>query len=367
MTLVPTQEEAMVADAVRALLKQADPLSSFRGRRDAGLHDDPELWLRLARDGFAAPQVPEAAGGPGMSHFAAGLVAEETGRVLASIPNISTAMAARLLVEAGATDLIAPMLAGDTRIAVALEEAPRHDPVPRSVHAAADGAGFRLSGRKRFVMDAAGADRLIVVCAQDAGAGLYLIERASPGVSVEPRDTIDGRDIADVGLDGVAVDASARLAVGATAAAALACALDVGRTLLAAELLGLAQEAFDRTVAYLKEREQFGRKIGTFQALQHRASRLFVALDIGRGVVFKALRALDESPDTASSLASLAKAVMTKSARDVLDEAIQMHGGIGVTDDIDIGLFFKRARVAGELLGDDYFHRERLAARVWEL
>ena len=134
---------------------------------------------------------------------------------------------------------------------------------------------------------------------------------------------------------------------------------------LAAELLGIAQEAFDRTLAYLNQREQFGRKIGAFQALAHRAARLHVNLELARGVVLKLFRALDDEAADASVLASLAKAVCTKTAREVMNEAVQMHGGIGVTDELDIGLFFKRARVAGEAFGDDYFQRERLARLSW--
>ena len=148
---------------------------------------------------------------------------------------------------------------------------------------------------------------------------------------------------------------------------AIAAALDLGRALLAAELLGICDEAFDRTVAYLKERRQFDRVIGSFQALQHRAARLYARLDLARGVVLAALRAIDGGDADATWLASLSKAVMTRLSRDLLVEAVQMHGGIGVTDAFDIGLFVKRGRAAGDLLGDDYFHTERLARDYWQL
>jgi alkylation response protein AidB-like acyl-CoA dehydrogenase len=151
------------------------------------------------------------------------------------------------------------------------------------------------------------------------------------------------------------------------ASEAIAAALDAGRALLAAEMLGMADEAFNRTIAYLRERKQFDRIIGTFQGLQHRAARLYSRLDIARGIVLKALRAIDEGHADATWIASLSKATMTALTRDVMIEAMQMHGGIGVTDDHDVGLFVKRARVAGELLGDDYFHTERLAAGKWGL
>ena len=153
----------------------------------------------------------------------------------------------------------------------------------------------------------------------------------------------------------------------ADAGEAIAAALDLGRALLAAELLGICDEAFDRTVAYLKERRQFDRVIGSFQALQHRAARLYARLDLARGVVLAALRAIDDNDPDATWLASLSKAVMTKLSRELLVEAVQMHGGIGVTDAFDIGLFVKRGRAAGDLLGDDYFHTERLARDYWQL
>ena len=217
------------------------------------------------------------------------------------------------------------------------------------------------------MLDGGNADLMIVSATSEDGPMLLLVEAGAPGVAITPLDLIDSRNAADVAFGDVRVGADAVLGGANGARGAIDRALDVGRVLLAAELLGMAQEAFDRTVAYLKEREQFGQKIGSFQALQHRAARLYVALDLARGVVLKALRALDEGDPATTALASLAKAVTTKTAREVMSEAVQMHGGVGVTDDFDIGLFFKRARVAGETLGDDYFHKERLAKIAWRI
>jgi alkylation response protein AidB-like acyl-CoA dehydrogenase len=211
------------------------------------------------------------------------------------------------------------------------------------------------------------AGKLIVAATTDDGVTLFLIDAEAAGIKIQPLHLVDSRNVADITFSNVKVDAEAVIGVVGSARSTIDRALDVGRALLAAELLGIAQEAFDRTVSYLKEREQFGVKIGTFQALQHRAARMYANLEVAHGVVLKALRALDEGDRAAGLLASLAKGTLTKTARDVLNEATQMHGGIGVTDEFDIGLFFKRARVAGDTFGDDYFQRERLARLAWQI
>jgi len=367
MTLVLTEEEILLVDAVRALLARAAPVSTFRALRDSGdpRRYDPDLWRELAVSGFAAPQIPERAGGIGMGYTAAGLIAEEMGRVLAASPFHSTALAAELMLDGATPDALAPLIAGESIVAVALDEGARHAPMAIATRAERDGDGFRISGLKRRVVDGGIADTLIVSAMADDGPSLFQVPGAAPGVQIRLLDLIDSRNAADVTFDNVPVGPEALIGAPGKAADRIARTLDVGNVLLACELLGIAQEAFDRTVAYLKEREQFGRKIGSFQALQHRAARQFCALELARGVVLKALRALDEADPATTQLASLAKAVLTRTAREMLNEAIQMHGGIGVTDELDIGLFFKRARAVGDWLGDDHYHRERLARIAW--
>jgi acyl-CoA dehydrogenase len=367
MTLVLTEEETLLVDAVRALLTRAAPLSRFRALRDSGdpRRYDPNLWRELAVSGFAAPQIPENAGGLGMGYAAAGLITEEMGRVLAASPFHSTALAAELMLDGAKTDALAPLIAGESIVAVALDEGARHAPTAIATKAERDGGGFRISGTKRRVVDGGIADMLIVSAATVEGPSLFLVPSDAPGVEIRPLDLLDSRNAADVTFDNVVIGCEAAVGVLGEAAGRIARTLDVGNVLLACELLGIAQEAFDRTIAYLKEREQFGRRIGSFQALQHRAARLFCALELARGVALKALRALDGADPATTQIASLAKAVLTRTAREVLNEAIQMHGGIGVTDELDIGLFFKRARAIGDWLGDDYYHRERLAKIAW--
>ena len=372
MALVLTEDERMLVDSARGFFARSSPVAAFRALRDSGAPERyaPSLWAEMAQMGFAGVLLPESEGGAGFGYAGAGLIAEEAGRVLAASPLLSCALATEILSRDGDTEqkaLLTRLADGALLVAFAIDEQPRHDPDRLEVRAAPDGEGYVLNGAKRLVIDGGIAAMLIVAAVTDAGPTLLLVDADAPGVAAKPLDLVDSRNAADIRFDGVRLGAGAVIGAIGAATATIERALDVGRGLLAAELLGVAQEAFERTVAYLKEREQFGVKIGSFQALQHRAARLHVGLEIGRGVVLKALRALDEGDPAASLLASLAKGQMTKTARQVLDEAVQLHGGIGITDDYDIGLFLKRARVAGDLFGDDYFQRERLARLVWKI
>lgn len=363
MALTLTDDETMLVESARGLLARETPVAALRALRDSGsaLHYDPTALATLAENGFVAPHVAEADGGLGMGAAAAGLIAEQAGRTLATAPLLSAAMAATLIARAGSAEqkarLIPALIGGELVAACALDEAIRHDPSRLETSAERSGDRWVLTGNKRLAIDGVGAGLTIVSALADGVPALFLVAPDAVGFAVRPIDAIDSRNLARIHLASTPAE---RLGDG-DATPAIAAALDLGRALLAAELLGMADEAFERTVAYLKERVQFGQRIGSFQALQHRAARLYARLDIARGVVLKALRAIDEGSEDATLLASLSKAYMTRLARDVLVEAVQMHGGIGVTDDIDIGLYLKRTRSVGELLGDEHFHTERLA------
>ncbi len=369
MALVLSQDEAMLVDSTRGLLSREAPVTAFRALRDSGaeLAYEPALLAKLAENGLVAPNVPEADGGLGLGAAAAGLVLQQAGHVLAAAPLLSAAISAALIARAGdeghRADLLGPIVAGERVVAPALEEGVRHDPRRLETKAAKSGEGWSLTGAKTAVIDGFAADAYVVSAVADGVPALFLVEKGAGGLNVERFVAVDSRNYAKLTF---AATPATRLGQG-DASAAIAAALDLGRALLAAELLGAADEAFARTVSYLKERRQFDREIGTFQALQHRAARLYSRLDVARGVVLKALRAIDEGDADATWLASLAKGTMTRLARDVMMEAMQMHGGIGMTDDFDVGLFVKRAQSAGELLGDDHFHTERLAAGKWGL
>ena len=369
MTLVLSQDEVMLVDAAKGLLAREAPLSAFRALRDSGdpLAYDPALLRRLAASGFVAPNVAEVDGGIGLGASAAGLIIEQAGHVLAAAPLLSAAMASCLIGKVANAEqrsrLLPAVIAGEMTIAVALDEASRHDPSMLLTEATRNGEGWLLSGGKTAVIDGFLAQAWLVSARCEGAVTLFLVEKEAPGLTTDKVTAVDSRNYARLDFDGTP---AMRLGH-ADAGEAIAAALDLGRALLAAELLGICDEAFDRTVAYLKERRQFDRVIGSFQALQHRAARLYARLDLARGVVLAALRAIDGGDADATWLASLSKAVMTRLSRDLLVEAVQMHGGIGVTDAFDIGLFVKRGRAAGDLLGDDYFHTERLAREYWQL
>lgn len=369
MALILNQDETMIADTARGLFERHAPVSAFRALRDSGepLAWDRELLTRLAENGLVAPNVAEGDGGLGLGAIAAGVILEQAGHVLAGVPLLASAMAGAMIgavASAGQREsLIPPLLSGKLVLAPALDEAPRHRPDLLDCRAQRRGDGWTIAGSKTAVFEGFDADGYLVSAQAGDDVAVFLVGREAAGLTVERFASVDSRNYARICLTATPAE---RLGNG-DASVALAAALDFGRALLAAELLGICDEAFSRTVAYLKQREQFGRPIGSFQALQHRAARLYARLDVARGTVIAALRAIDERDADATWLASLAKSVMSKLARELLAEAVQMHGGIGVTDAYDIGLFVKRGQCAGELLGDDRFHTVRLARDYWKL
>lgn len=368
MALVLNDEEAMLAESAAGFFRRSSPVAAFRVLRGSTdpVRRDAAVVREIAESGFLAPNLPEALGGFGMGLSAAALVAEEAGRNLVAAPLLPAAMAVALIVAADTKqthrDLLAEIVAGRVVIAVALDETARHDPSALDTVARASTCGWALDGRKVFVAEGIAADFYLASAIIDGVPGLFLIEKDAGGLSIEPATTVDGRNHARL-----AFDSTPATRIGADAGSAIAVGLDVGRMMLSAELLGIASEAFDRTIAHLKEREQFGRRIGSFQALQHRVARLHGRLELARGVVLKALRATDDCASNATYLVSLAKSITTRLARDATADMLHLHGGIGMTDEFDGGLFFRRARVAGDMLGDDFFHSDRLMAEHWML
>lgn len=261
---------------------------------------------------------------------------------------------------------LSAIISGERRVALALDEQPRHNPTKVAMQAVANGGGYSLSGDKYFVIDGVGADAYLVAAQTGtSGISLFLVPAAAPGLTVNPLPLIDSRNHARLHLHQVQVGADALLGAAGSALPALNRALDRGRVCLAAEMLGMSEKLFDMTLDYLKTRVQFDVAIGTFQALQHRAAQLYVELALARSAVMAGLDALDDislSEGERQRLASLAKWKAGQMALKVVNEAVQMHGGIGVTDELDVGLFLKRIRVAQACLGDADFHCERYAA-----
>lgn len=374
MALVLNEEQTMLRDAARGFLAEKAPVQQLRRLRD---ENDPdgyckETWAAMADMGWAGILIDEAYGGIGFGHVGGGTLMQEMGRTLTTSPFFSSSvLGASLIGEYGSgsqKDALLPgMASGALLTALALEERGRHRPNHIQTKAVPFGNGFKISGAKTFVLDGHIADTLIVAARTSGddrdcgGITLFLVDKAASGISIERTVMVDSRNAARVTLD--AVQASGEDVLGEVGGGyeALAQVLDIGRIYLGAEMAGLSQESFGRTIDYLKEREQFGAKIGSFQALQHRAAHLYSEIELAQSAVLKGLQALDAASDDAMKLASMVKAKAGQVAILATNEAVQMHGGMGMTDDFDIGFFMKRARVAQETFGDAAFHADRLA------
>lgn len=374
MAMVLNEEAGMLKDAARGYLSTSAPVSQLRKLRDSGSEDgfDRKTWADMAEMGWTGVLVPEAHGGVEMGHVAAGVIAEEMGRTLTASPYISTAiMGATALSRFGSdgqkSEWLPRIAAGEAITALAADEGRKHNPSGVAVSAERSGNGFKLNGRKSFVAEGHVADMLIV-SARTAGSEneaegitLFLVPRDVAGVTVERKDTVDSRHAADIVLDNVEVTADAVLGEVDNGLGALEAVLDAGRAGLSAEMSGSAQQCLDSTVGYLKERKQFGQIIGTFQALQHRAAHLYSEVELGKSIVLKALQTLDAAPDHAAMMVSAAKAKLGQVAQLAAREGVQMHGGMGMTDEFDIGFYMKRVRVAEALYGDANYHADKFA------
>lgn len=351
------EEQTMVRDMAAGFLEEKAPVDALRALRDTGGGFDKALTSDMAEMGWFGMVLGEDAGGVDLGAEAAGLVAEEMGRRLSASPFLSSGvMAASVLRATDAIDWAAKVAGGKAVIAMAFDERVKHRPDAIETTATKSGNGFALNGSKRFVSEGAGADRVIVTAMTEEGVGLFLVDPKLNGVDTCSLKTLDSRDAADLTFDNVQLDGAALLAQGDTAQAALDGALRVGRSVASAELVGVSKEVAERTTAYLKERKQFGVTLANFQALQHRAADLYTQIQTTEAVTAAALRAIDEGKEEAELLSRVAKAKAGKTASLAVREALQMHGGIGMTDELDIGLFMKKARACAEYLGDGECH-----------
>ena len=370
MALVLNEEQGMLRDSVKGFLVERAPvahLRKLRDRRDA-TGFDPALWKQFAEQGYSAILVPEAHGGLGLGAVEAGIIGEALGRTLTPTPFLSTAvLAARALARAGSqaqqSALLPKIAAAQTVIAFAVDESSKHRPEAVAATATREGEGWRLDGAKCFVLDGHVAERFIVAArAPEGGIMLLLVDAKAPGVQIERTIMVDAHNAARLRFDGVRVGADAVLGTAGAADALLAEVLDLGRVVVAAQLLGVADAGFELTLGYLKERRQFDRAIGEFQALQHRAAELYIDIELTRALVLGALQAMDAEPAKAGLIVAQAKAHACTTANRAVQEGVQMHGGIGMTDEFDVGLYVKRARTLQELWGDAGFHADRVAA-----
>ena len=374
MALILTEEQELLRDAARDYASDQCTIDQLRGLRDADNERgfDPALWKQMAELGWLGIPFPEEFGGAELGLAELGVVLEELGHPLAVTPFLSTVLLAGGAIHAGGSaeqkKRVLPALCEGGRIlALAHQETPRHAPYAVETTATRDGNGFVIDGSKQLVLDGAAADELVVVARTSGAAGerqglsLFLVDASAQGIDRKRTLLIDSRSAAEITFAGTRVAAESLIGELDRGADVLDPVLDRATAALCAEMLGGIEEAFDRTVAYLKEREQFGAVIGSFQGLKHRAARWFCEVQLSRSVVLKTLRALDEGLAQAPELVSACKARLSDTYRLSGEEGIQLHGGVGVTDEEDIGFFMKRARVSELLLGDATFHRNRFA------
>ncbi len=370
MPLYLNDEQAMLRDTAKDFIADNAPVSHMRGLRDSedmtGFSRD--LWKQFAEMGFTGILIGEDQGGLGLGHVEAGIVLEEIGRNLSPSPFLSTAVAAvsALSGTPHAARWFPGIIAGETIAALAIDEAAKHRSAI-GMKAERSGNGFKLTGAKQFVTHGHIAD-LLIVAARTAGSPddphgitLFAVDKDAAGLSAQAERLADASIAARLEFNGVEVDADAVIGEVDAGHDPLARLLRAGRTGAAAELLGVGGGAMDMTVNYLKERKQFGVAIGSFQALQHRAAHLYSEMEVARAAVLKAQQLLDAGNPKADAAVSVAKAMTALATTLSVQEGVQMHGGIGMTDEYDIGFYMKRARVLAEMFGDANFHADQLA------
>ncbi|MBS0477809.1 MAG: acyl-CoA dehydrogenase family protein [Proteobacteria bacterium] len=370
MPLYLNDDQMMLRDTARDFIADSAPVKHMRSLRDAG---DPtgfsrDLWKSFAEMGFTGILIGEDQGGLGLGHVEAGVVLEEIGRNLSPSPFLTTAVAAveALKGTAQAAKYFPDIVAGETVAALAIDEGPKfRDSI--ALKAERSGNGFRLTGRKQFVAHGHVAD-LIIVAARTGGSPddadgvtLFAVDQRAAGLTAEAERLADSSLAARLAFDGVEVTADAVIGEVDAGRDPLDRLLRAGRTGAASEMLGVGGGAMDMTVDYLRQRRQFGVPIGSFQALQHRAAHLYSEMEVARAATLRAQQMLDSDSDRADEAVSVAKAQTGLATTLAVQEGVQMFGGIGMTDDFDIGFYMKRQRVLAEMFGDANFHADKLA------
>jgi alkylation response protein AidB-like acyl-CoA dehydrogenase len=373
-TLILTDEQEHLRETAREFIAEKAPVAALRTLRDSKdeVGFSRELWSQMAELGWAGIAIPEEYGGIELGYAELGVILEECGRNLVASPLVSTVLFGAEAVMLGGTDaqkqrILPGVCQGETILALAHQETPRFEPYSTTLLAKEHGDGWKLSGSKHFVLDGHVADEIIVVARTAGepgdrdGLSLFLVGGRAEGRAIQRTIMVDSRGASALDFEDVSVSGECLLGELHRGADVLDVVFDRGAAGLAAECLGTLTEAFDRTIAYLKTRRQFDTVIGTFQSLKHRAAEMFCEVELSRSIVLEALRAIDEERGEVPSLVSAAKARVSDTAGLVTREAIQMHGGIGMTDEEEIGFFLKRARVVEIALGDAAYHRDRFA------
>lgn len=369
MSMIYSEEQQMLVDTAREFLGDRSPVSAQRALRDRKdpLGFEPELWQEMLELGWSAIPFPEALGGLEFGYKGMAAVFEQIGRHLSPTPMLSSVvLCGSLLQHAGNTqqqeEWLTAIISGEKRLALALDEHHHHRPEQISLTAQSGSDGYRLNGEKVMVLDGMQADGWLVAAQLDkAELALFLVTPEQLGLTCQRQSLIDSRNVARLTFTDLVVPEAQRLNTSDSLVQALDEALDLGRLCLAAEMLGACDALFEMTTDYLKTRVQFDVPIGSFQALQHRCAWLYTELALARSTLMAAMAAVDSGSAERAELVSLAKWKVGQMADKVSGEAVQLHGGIGVTDELDVGLYLKRIRVAQALLGDSDYHLARYA------
>jgi len=369
MSLVINEEQNMLKSSAKELLDLKSPISLMRELRDDNYNQfDPDFWKEMVEMGWTALTVPEEYNGLNFGYVGLGQVIEEMGKKLTVSPMISTVLVSTTIVglsknEVLKSKLFDEIMSGKKLCTLAHEESSHHNPNIDLSIISNNNEKFILNGKKRFVIDGTISDYLIVSANSEFNGSLELviIDSKSKGITFNNKVHMDSKIYSDISFNNVEFSKDNFLSTENDGKKILKKALDIACVGLAAEMLGNIQQAFDMTIQYLKEREQFGVKIGSFQALQHRSAIMFGEIELCKSIVLKALQAIDSGDENLPELASLAKSKLGLTSKLVTNEAVQMHGGIGVTDDADIGFFLKRVRVSQRIFGDSNYHLDRVA------
>lgn len=369
MSMVYSEDDRMLADTAEEFLAAQSPVSAQRALRDnaSALNYDPEIWQQMMDLGWGAITFPEDLGGLDFGHKGLGAIFEAKGKHLSASPMLSSVVLSGSLLQQLANNeqqaWLTAIISGEKRLALAIDERARHNPESIDTTAKTTSNGFILSGKKTLVIDGVSPDGWIISAQHEGGCSLFIVP-FSEKVKVNRIKLVDSRNYAELTFSDLKLPADTLLGNAGGGYKALDRALDLGRLCLSSEMLGAAKALFNMTIEYLKVREQFGVKIGTFQALQHRAARCFVELELAQTCVISALSTADNPESDLASSVSLAKWKLSKVADLITGEAVQMHGGIGVTDELNVGLYLKRIRVAQMCLGDADFHQARFATQL---
>ena len=374
MKLVLTEEEQFLKDTAKSFADERSPITHFRSLRD---HNDSllwnqDLWNEMTKLGWPGILIPEEYGGSDFGITGISVILNECAKTLTPSPLFATGVIGAYSITNFGTEeqkqkYLPKIVNGELTTSLAIDESSHHNPANTEIIAKKEGSNFIVNGKKTFVIDGASADLIILLARTSgnkgdmAGLTLFLVNSNSKGIDKIKLDMADSRNYANINFSEVEIPDSNILGDLETGGETVEDILDIGRIAMASEMLGNAEAAFEMTLDYLKQRKQFGVLIGSFQALQHRAAEMFCEIELTKSSVMGAMKAADEGSNELQRLSSLAKTVAGETLHLISNEAVQMHGGIGVTDEYDIGFFLKRARVAEQIFGSSKYHTERYA------